>query len=341
MRKRILSLAIMAVASVAAMAQDAYIFTSFREPSTGGMHYLYSYDGLKWDTIPGEWMRPEIGNEQLYVDAFTGEAVVPHFAPDDRVFRDPSITQGEDGTFHLVWTMQWYGARSFGYAHSKDLINWSKQIAVPVMQNNPTNNVWAPEIFYDDELKEYFIIWASMLDPKKRTSADNLGTNAAQRLWYTSTKDFKRFAPAKPYYDPGFNSIDAFLLKRASKDYVLVVKDNRKPGFSNLFCVFSDSPHGPFHTADNAPRGKTPTTTFGKTYSEGPCAVNLGKEWVIYFDQYRPQSFGAVSTTDFKTFTPIPERISVPLEHKHGTIVKVKREIVENLLKEAKKRYGK
>ena len=154
MKKRIFSLALMAMASIAAMAQDAYIFTSFREPSTGGMHYLYSYDGLKWDTIPGEWMRPEIGNEQLYVDAFTGEAVVPHFAPDDRVFRDPSITQGPDGTFHLVWTMQWYGAKGFGYAHSKDLINWSKQIAVPVMQNNPTNNVWAPEIFYDDELKQ-------------------------------------------------------------------------------------------------------------------------------------------------------------------------------------------
>ena len=111
------------------------------------------------------------------------------------------------------------------------------------MRDHKTNNVWAPEIFYDDELKEYFIIWACMLDPKMRTDADNLGTNNAQRLWYTTTKDFKRFAPAKPYYDPGFNSIDAFLLKRASKDYVLVVKDNRKPGFSNLFCVFSDSPH--------------------------------------------------------------------------------------------------
>ena len=100
--------------------------------------------------------------------------------------------------------------------------------------------------------------------------------------------------------------------------------------------MFSDSPHGPFHMADNAPKGTTPAVTFGKTYSEGPCAVNLGKEWIIYYDQYRPQSFGAVSTKDFKTFTYIPERVSVPLAHKHGTIVKVKREIVENLLKASK-----
>lgn len=336
MIKKLFTTLFFALSAVATMAQDAYIFTSFREPSTGGLHYLYSYDGLKWDTIPGEWLIPQIGNEEMYTDAFTGELVLPFFAPEDRVFRDPSITQGPDGTFHLVWTMQWYGAKGFGYAHSKDLINWSKQIEVPVMKDHKTNNVWAPEIFYDDELKEYFIIWACMLDPKMRTEADNLGTNNAQRLWYTTTKDFKRFAPAKPYYDPGFNSIDAFLLKRASKDYVLVVKDNRKPGFSNLFCVFSDSPHGPFHMADKAPKGTTPAVTFGKTYSEGPCAVNLGKEWIIYYDQYRPQSFGAVSTKDFKTFTYIPERVSVPLAHKHGTIVKVKREIVENLLKASK-----
>lgn len=320
-------------------AQDeAYIFTSFREPSIDGMHYLYSYDGLQWDTIPGVFMRPEIGNREAYTDVFTGEHVIPTFAPDERVLRDPSITQGPDGTFHLVWTTQWYGRRGFGYAHSKDLIHWSRQIEIPVMKDHPTNNVWAPEVFYDDELKEYFIIWSSQIDPKDRTAEDMKGTNSCHRMWYCTTKDWKRFSPAKPYYDPGFNSIDGFLLKRAPKDYVLVVKDNRKPGYSNLFCVFSDSPHGPFHS---------PTEVFTPSYSEGPCAVRIdsekGKkrqsEWLIYYDQYRPaQKFEAVSTRDFKTFTPVPERIKVPAEHKHGTIVKVSRSILDNLLKYAASR---
>lgn len=325
-------------AIMSATAQEAYIFTSFQEPSTDGMRYLYSYDALHWDTIPGVWMAPEIGNEEAYVDAFSGESVIPTFAPGEKVLRDPSIAVGPDGTFHLVWTTQWSGSLGFGYAHSKDLINWSKQVEIPVMRGIPTNNVWAPEIFYDDDLGEFFIIWSSMINPKDRTSADNRGTNNAHRMWYTTTKDFKRFAAAKPYYDPGFNSIDGFLLKRAKNDYVLIVKDNRKPGFSNLFCAFSDSPHGPFHTADNAPRGKTPSVTFGRTYSEGPCAVNLGKEWVIYYDQYHPQEYGAVSTTDFRSFTPIQNRINVPKNHKHGTIVKVKKEILDNLLKAAKSR---
>lgn len=340
MIKNIVSSLFLVLISMGMMAQDAYIFTSFHEPSTDGMRYLYSYDGLQWDSIPGIWMRPEIGNDRAYVDAFSGEVVLPKFAPDDRVLRDPSIVQGPDGTFHLVWTTQWMGSRSFGYAHSKDLIHWSRQVEIPVMHNHPTNNVWAPEVFYDDELKEYFIIWSSSIDPKTMTEADKLGTNSCHRMWYCTTKDWQRFSEAKPYYNPGFNSIDGFLLKRAPKDYVLIVKDNRKPGFSNLFCVFSDSPHGPFRM-DPEPMA-IPQNTFGRTYSEGPCAVRLSNngrdEWIIYYDQYHPQEFGAVSTTDFKTFTPIPERIRVPADHKHGTIIKVSSQILEALLKAAKKK---
>lgn len=329
-----LLLILVSTASFAKQKNDSvYIFTSFHEPSTDGLRYLYSEDGLKWDSIPGIFMAPEVGNEEAYTDAWTGESVIPNFAPNDRVLRDPSIVQGPDGTFHLVWTTQWMGSKGFGYASSKDLKHWSKQIEIPVMQNHPTNNVWAPELFYDDDLQLFFIIWSSQIDPRDYTAADKLGTNSCHRMWYCTTKDFKRFSTAKPYYDPGFNSIDGYLLKRAKNDYVLIVKDNRKPGFSNLFCVYAKSPYGPFQTIDNAPAGQTPVNTFGRTFSEGPCAVNLGNEWVIYYDQYHPQAFGAVSTTDFRTFANIDKRIKVPAEHKHGTIVKISRKILENLLK--------
>lgn len=308
-------------------SQDAYIFTSFNEPSTAGMRYLYSYDGLHWEQVPGIIMAPKIGNEKAYTDAFTGETKMPAFAPDNRVLRDPSMIQGPDGTYHLVWTTQWMGSMGFGYASSKDLIHWSAQREIPVMSSSATNNVWAPELFYDEDLKQYLIIWSSQINPKDYTDADRLGRNSAHRMYYCTTKDFKTFSEAKPYYDPGFNSIDGYLLKRGAKDYVLIVKDNRKPGFSNLFCVFSDSPYGPFHS---------PSTTFGRTYSEGACAVDLGNEWIIYFDQYHPQMYGAVSTTDFKTFTPIPQRISTPSDHKHGTILKVKRSVIDNILRAQK-----
>ncbi len=68
-----------------------------------------------------------------------------------------------------------------------------------------------------------------------------------------------------------------------------------------------------------------PSVKFAPTYSEGPCAVKVGDEWSIYFDVYREGRFGAVSTKDFKNFTPIDDQISIPQGHKHGTIIKVPR----------------
>lgn len=322
-KKKVL-FALFALCTMSAVAGDkAYLFTSFQEPSVRGMQYIYSYDGLHWDTIPGVFLKPEIGNDREYIDAFSGRKQWPKFAPEQKVLRDPSIVKGPDGTYHLVWTTQWMGSRGFGYASSKDLIHWSEQREVKVMDDSQTNNVWAPELFYDDELERFFIIWSSQINPKDYTAADRLGTNSCHRMWYCTTSDFKTFSPARPYYNPGFNSIDGYLVKRAPKDYVLVVKDNRKPGFSNLFCVFGQSPYGPF---------SHPTQTFGRTFSEGPCALKLGDEWIIYYDQYHPQEYGAVSTRDFQTFTPIPERISVPATHKHGTIVEISREELQRLL---------
>ncbi len=309
-----------------ASAKDSvYLFTSFHEPSTEGLEYIYSYDCLHWDTVPNIVMRPEIGNDKPFTDMLTGERKWPKFGPEKRCLRDPSMVQGPDGTYHLVWTTQWGGNRSFGYAHSKDLVHWSEQREIPVMDSITTNNVWAPEIFYDDDYKLFFIIWSSQIKPDEYTALDSLGKNSPNRLWYTTTRDFVTFSKTQRYYDPQFNSIDAYLLKRAKDDYVLIVKDNRKPGYSNLFCVFGKSPYGPFGN---------PSERFGRTFSEGPCAMQMpGGEWLIYFDQYHPQEYTAVSTRDFKTFTPMRDKISVPVKHKHGTIVRISKKELDYILK--------
>jgi len=313
-----------------AKKKDVYIFTEFHEPALSGLRLLYSYDCLHWDSLSGSWLTPKIGNDHTYYSYEQQKVVEPKFFK-QHMMRDPSITQGPDGTFHLVWTLAWQGENAFGYASSKDLIHWSEQRKIYVMRDSMTNNVWAPELFYDDEQQQFLIIWSSGIPKERWTEADKLGQNSAHRLYYTTTRDFKTFAPAKQYYDPGFNSIDAFLLKRAKNDYVLIVKDNRKPGFSDLFCAFSNSPYGPF-------KGDT-STKFAPTYSEGPCAMKVNDEWFIYFDSYRLYRYGAVSTRDFKTFTPIDDKISVPEGHKHGTIFKVKEKVLKKLLKESKKKH--
>ena len=293
--------------------KEVYLFTSHREPALSGLHFLYSYDGYHWDSLPGSWLKPEIGNKNEYFNYYTGQTELPKYYPNS-MMRDPSIVQGPDGTYHLVWTLSWNGENGFGYAHSKDLINWSEQREIPVMKDSLTNNVWAPEIFYDEGDKQFMIVWSSSIPNDRYTDADSLRSNKSHRMYYTTTTDFENFTPAKQYYDPGYNSIDGFLLKRDKDDYVFIVKDNRKPGYSDLFCVFGDSPEGEF---------SNPSANFAPTYSEGPCAVKVGDDWLIYFDVYRQAKYGAVRTKDFQSFTPIDDEISIPQGHKHGTIFKV------------------
>lgn len=309
--------------------RDVYLFTGFREPALDGLHLLYSYDGYRWDSLQGVWLTPRIGNQQPeYYNHHSEQMEQTKFYPQS-MMRDPSITQGPDGVFHLVWTLGWAGDLGFGYASSKDLITWSEQRRIPVMEGQKTNNVWAPEIFYDEVKGHFMIVWSSSILPVDYTEADKLGANGCHRMYYTTTKDFVDFSPAAPFYDPGFNSIDGFVLKKGEGEYVTIVKDNRKPGYSDLFCVTAEDAEGPYGH---------PSEKFAPTYSEGACAVQVGEEWLIYFDAYKQYRFGAVATKDFKTFTPIDSLISVPAGHKHGTIVKVKESVLEALKAEEARR---
>ena len=115
MTKRFYALFLLLTAVLTASAQrEVYISTSFHEPATDGLRFIYSYDGWTWDSIPGTWLKPEVGKQ--------------------RVMRDPSIIRTPDGTFHLVWTSSWRGDRGFGYACSKDLKHWSQQRFIEVLQ---------------------------------------------------------------------------------------------------------------------------------------------------------------------------------------------------------------
>ncbi|MDE6358456.1 MAG: arabinosidase, partial [Duncaniella sp.] len=90
------------------------MFTSFHEPANEGLRYLYSEDGIHWDSIPGTWLAPVIG---------------------DSIMRDPSIVMGPDSTYHLVWTIAWKGDTGFCYSSSKDLVNWTPQRRIPAMDS--------------------------------------------------------------------------------------------------------------------------------------------------------------------------------------------------------------
>ena len=119
--------------------------------------------------------------------------------------------------------------------------------------------------------------------------------------------------------------IDAEIVKRSKNDYVLVMKDNTRPN-RNILVAFSNSPLGPY--ANFSKR-------FTEMYSEGPTMTKAGRNWLIYYDSYRLKRYGAMRTTDFKTFTNVSDSISVPNGHKHGTIFKVTKKQLKLLLDDA------
>lgn len=278
----------------------AYLFTSFHDADQKYLRFLYSNDGYHWTNVPGTFLEANVGTSKQ--------------------FRDPSIVRGPDGTFHLVWTAGWHGDQGFGYASSKDLIHWSEQKFVPVMTNEPTTvNVWAPELFYDAQGKQFVILWASTIPGRFPDNLEKHDNN--HRLYFTTTRDFTTFAPAKLFFDPGFSVIDGFIL-RDGKRFVLLNKDNSRPNL-NLRVAFAKSPLGPWENESEP---------FTQKFTEGPCALKVGDDWLVYFDAYREKIYGAMKTRDFKTFTDVTKEVSVPPEHKHGTAFEVPHAILDNLL---------
>jgi hypothetical protein len=280
--------------------KDIFMFTSFHEPASEGLRLMYSKDAYHWTDLGGPFIKPEAGN--------------------DKIMRDPSITQGPDGTYHLVWTIAWKNEKGIGHASSKDLIHWSAQERIGVMDHEPTAvNAWAPEIFYDDEAKQFIVVFASTVPFRFAKGEEDENNN--HRLYYFTTKDFKTVSPTRLFLDPGFSAIDAEILKVQKGKYVLVVKDNTRPN-RNIKVAFSNHALGPYVNV-SAP--------FTANFTEGPSAIKAGNEWLIYYDAYREKKYGALKTTDFKTFTDVANQVSVPVGHKHGTIFKVSKKMLKKL----------
>jgi predicted GH43/DUF377 family glycosyl hydrolase len=279
---------------------SVYIFTSFRGNGEDGLRFLFSHDGYRWEEVPGSFIKPMAGSQKL--------------------MRDPSLAVGPDGEFHLVWTTGWQKDRGFGYASSKDLVHWSAQRFIPVMEHEPTTvNVWAPELYFDEPNNRFIIIWASTIPGRFPDHLEPHDNN--QRMYYTTTRDFQTFTPTELFLDPDFSVIDCTIVPTGDK-YVLVLKDNTRPQ-RNLRVAFGDSPLGPWRDVSKP---------FTQNFTEGPTVLKIGDDWVIYFDAYRDEIYGAVKTRDFTKFDDITKDVSFPKGHKHGTVLRVNSKKLDQLL---------
>lgn len=285
--------------------ETCYLFSYFLGNGEDGLHLAWSRDGFRWKTLHGgrSLLEPRVG--------------------ESRLMQDPWLMRAPDGTFHLVWTTSWNG-RSIGYASSKDLVRWSEQVALVVMADEPAAlNCSAPEIAWDPHRRQFLIFWASTITNRFAETAGQAEGDYNHRMYYTTTKDFQTFAGTRLYYDPGFNIIDATILPAGGRFYLVFKDETLKPVRKNLRLAVSEHADGPFGPA-SAP--------FTRSWVEGPSALRLAEEYIVYFDCYREQRYGAMTSKDLVHWQDATERLVMPERARHGTVLEVPGAVLRPLL---------
>ncbi len=272
-------------------AQGAYLFTSFRG-NGDGLHLAYSQNGRDWTDLDRVFLTPAVGS---------------------RLMRDPHILRGPDGLFHMVWTSGW-SDKGIGYANSADLVNWSEQRFLPLMESNSgTKTCWAPETFYDATAGHYIIMWSSNVEAPGSTPPKG----GFHRAYYALTRDFKEFTEPKMLFDPGFNNIDTTMLQVNGK-YLIVFKET------------DDQPAGIWGAINGAQADKPlgPYTLFAepiiqKERVEGPALIGLGGKTLLYVDYYVNHRYGVRETGDWRTWNDVTASTTVVPGQRHGSIITV------------------
>lgn len=284
--------------------KPVYLFSYFVDNGQDGLHLAYSLDGLEWKALHQgkSYLKPAVGR--------------------DKLMRDPCVLRGPDGLFHMVWTVSWK-EKGIGYANSKDLITWSEQRYIPVMEHEPTaQNCWAPELIYDPQSKQYLIFWATTI-PGRFPETEKGGDNN-HRIYYVTTRDFNTFSDTKLLLEPGFNVIDSTIIQAGGKWVMFLKNETKNPPEKNIRISTADRPEGPWSPASDA--------ITGKYWAEGPTAIQIGEWWYLYFDKYTEGKYGALRSKDLQKWEDISSQLRYPRGLRHGTVFAVEPEILKTLL---------
>ena len=318
MLKTVIS-ALVLIAAAAAFGEDGYLFSYFserghdgRRGEAAGLHLAWSFDGLEWTAFNDDHpvLVPELGH--------------------DRLMRDPSLCRGPDGTFHLVWTIDWKGG-AFGYASSKDLVHWSKQREINLMTEEPLpRNCWAPEVTYNPEDGLFYVYWSSTVPGRHSPipEMENKENGLNHRIYLSTTRDFETFSPVCLWFNPDYSAIDATLVRDEVKgDWLFFVKnENHTPVKKDIRMMRIKSLDGVLPAETGRP--------ITRHWTEGPSALFVGDKLYLYFDNYREHRYGLLASDDRgETWTDLSGRLSMPDRIRHGTALKVDREFIYKLLR--------
>jgi len=303
--------AALAVAEAAPRGTGPWVFSYFIDNGQDGMHLAYSRDGLKWTPLNGgrPYLAPTVGG---------------------KLIRDPCIILGPDNVFHAVWTTGWY-EQGIGIAHSRDLIEWRDDAFLPVMVHERlAANAWAPEIFYDEDTSQYLIFWSTTIPGRFPATDDSGSVNKEgvalnHRIYRTTTRDFKEYSRAELFLDPGFNVIDATIVRDGAR-FLMFLKDEtlRPEARKDIRLAVADHALGPYVV------GAEPISK--ANWVEGPTAFRAGLDMLVLYDAYTRKRYEGVRSRDLKTWAALGAELEMPPGARHGSVLAVPERVLKGLL---------
>ena len=228
---------------------EAYLFVHFtgdEETSTDEqLYFALSRDGIHWTDLRRR-----------------GDPILT-WTQGERGVRDPFITRGPDGVFHILatdlsiyhrggWSEQASVDGSTGLViwESRDLIHWGEPRLVDVASAIPgAGMAWAPEASWDSLQQQWIVYWATRAasDPPDHPLANNLGE--AVNMYYAVSKDLRTFSAPVKWIDRRADIIDTTMIQtedgwwyRTSKDDQISLERTRNPYAVSGEVVRTDDP---------------------------------------------------------------------------------------------------
>lgn len=287
-----------------------YLFCYFigNAPEEERVHFALSEDGYNFRAL---------NNNEAVITQHLGK----------KCCRDPYIFRDQEGKFHIIATDMrsadgWANNNSMVVWDSPDLITWENERILDFSKLEVTKNanrVWAPQVIFDEDKKEYMIYWSH------NNADDDLDTI----IWYAYTKDFRSLTTEpKVLYRPesGLCAIDGDIIKKDGK-YYLFVADGKQDG---ICYVISDKASGPYSEPDNN------KISVADTALEGNCMYKLeeSEKYIMIADQFKSGGYFMQESEDLIHFTKVEEtRFSLNhLKPRHGSMLNITDEEYQRLV---------
>jgi beta-galactosidase len=219
----------------------------------------------------------------------------------------------------MVWAIA--SKNSIGYATSKDLFNWTEQKELPVMESESTvQNAGSPELHYERFSKTFYITWASTI-PGRFPATEKTQDGYDNRIYYTSTKDFKTFSKTKLLFNPEFPVSEATIFKRNGRSFLFFAND-----------VDNKIQYSSSHSVKSFPASVSEAIS-GKNFAKNPYVVQIRKYSYVYWEDSKNKRIEAIRCKKLSNpeWEDITSLIHFPGQISCGSVFMVKKSILIKL----------